>query len=117
MGFLKKLFGGKDKPYVDENGIYFYVRCQNCGTVVRVRADRRNDLSHADGGYEWHKTIVDNKCFRRMETVVQFNHKYEVTHADLRGGDYVTEAEYDAWLNRPTHSEAETTETADSSPD
>ncbi|MCB8923351.1 MAG: hypothetical protein H6662_17320 [Ardenticatenaceae bacterium] len=97
MGFLKKLFGGGEpREYVDKYGIYFYVRCDNCGTIVKVRADRQHDLNSTDDGYEWHKTIVDNRCFRRMETVVHFDRSYNVTNAELSGGTYVTEAEFNS---------------------
>ena len=96
MGFLKKLFGsGAPKEYVDTQGIYFYARCDKCGTIVKVRADRQHDLNSTDDGYEWHKTIVDNRCFRRIETVVTFDRNYNITNAELTGGTYVTEAEYE----------------------
>ncbi len=95
MGFLKKLFGGSGE-YVDTDGIYFYAKCDNCGVIVKVRASKQNDLSRTNGGYEWHKTIVDNRCFRRMQTVVTFDRNYNITDAQLIGGEYVTEAEYEA---------------------
>ena len=96
MGFLKKLFGGSDskKEYVDKQGIYFYIQCNNCGTAVRVRADKQYDLSNDDGNYTWHKTIIDNKCFRPMETVVNLNSNYDVTNAEIEGGRYITEEEF-----------------------
>lgn len=100
MGFLKRLFGGekKEQGYVDKQGIYFYVRCNNCGTIVRLRADKQYDLQKEGGGYVWHKTIVDNRCFRPMQTVVYLDKNYEVTSEEIQGGEYVTEAEYNAWL-------------------
>ena len=96
MGFLKKLFSGGPKEYVDNDGVYFYVKCNNCGVIVKVRASRQNDLSRTDGGFVWHKTIVDNRCFRRMQTVVYFDGRYNVTNTEITGGEYVTEAEYTA---------------------
>ncbi len=98
MGFLKRLFGGgEEKPSGgDPHGIYLYARCGQCGAIVRVRADKQHDLMNTGGGYEWHKTIVDARCFRRMQTVVQFDRGYNVTHASLEGGDYVTEADWQA---------------------
>ncbi len=95
MGLLKKLFGGGPQEYVDTDGLYFYAKCANCGTVVKVRASKQNDLSRTDGGFEWHKTIVDNRCFRRMQAVVHFDGRYNVTDQQLTGGEFVTEAEYD----------------------
>ncbi len=102
MGFLKKIFGGdeakKEEKYVDKTGIYFFVRCDNCGTCVRLRADKQHDLLSDGGAYTWHKTIVDNKCFRPMPVVVNLNSSYEMTEADIQGGTFISEEEYEAWL-------------------
>jgi hypothetical protein len=95
MGFLKKLFGNEPKEYVDNDGIYFYAQCNQCNAVVKVRASKHNDLSRTDGGFVWHKTIVDNRCFRRMQAVVYFDGRYNVTDQQLTGGEFVTEAEYE----------------------
>ena len=102
MGFLKRLFGGEksEKPYVDERGIYFYAQCEKCGSLVRVRADKQYDLQQADGGYVWHKTLVDSKCFQRMQAVVNLDSSYRVTNQELSNGRFITQAEYDA-LSKP----------------
>lgn len=95
MGFFKRLFGSeKNEGYVDKQGVYFYVRCNNCGTIVRLRADKQYDLENNDGGYVWHKTIVDSKCFRPMPAVVTLNSSYELENADIQGGQFVSEADY-----------------------
>ena len=103
MGFLKKLFGSEkgEKPYVDENGLYFFAQCNNCGSVVKIRADKQHDLNRVSGGYVWHKTIVDSKCFRRMEAVVHLDGRYQVTNQEISDGRFVTQAEYDA-QQKPT---------------
>lgn len=104
MGFIKKLFGGKDdgerreKTNTDPQGVYFYVLCERCGTPVRVRADKHYDLINEAGGYIWHKTIVDNRCFRPMPTVVHLNGSYEMVNHEITGGRYITEQEYEALL-------------------
>lgn len=95
MGFLKKLFGsGEPEKYVDKQGIYFYVECGNCGARVRVRADKQHDLQNTGSGYEWHKTIVDSRCFRRIPTVVQLDANYQMVSHEISGGRYMTEEEY-----------------------
>ena len=97
MGFLKKLFGGGEqspKKYVDKNGLYFYVQCDNCGARVRVRADKQHDLLSNENGYEWHKTIVDSRCFRRIQTVVQLDASYQIVSHEIAGGRFLSEAEY-----------------------
>lgn len=98
MGFLKNLFGGNDKAKkspVDTKGVYFYIQCDNCKSPVRLRADKTYDLVNNGGGYSWHKTIVDKRCFRPMPTVVELNSEYEVVSAEITGGHYITKAEYD----------------------
>lgn len=95
MGFLKKLFGlGGPQEYVDTQGVYFYVKCDNCGSIVKVRADKQHDLNHDDGSYVWHKTIVDSRCFRRIQAVIYLDRTYAVTNSELTGGQLVTEADY-----------------------
>jgi hypothetical protein len=101
MGFLKKIFGGGEKKpseYVDTRGVYFYVRCDNCGTIVKLRADKEYDLERQGDGFVWHKTIVDNRCFRSIPTVVLLDDKYNVVSAEISGGEYVTEETYNQFL-------------------
>lgn len=104
MGFLKKLFGGQDKKpseYVDTRGVYFYVQCDNCGTIVKLRADKEYDLERTGSGYEWHKTVVDSRCFRRIPTTVILNADFEVVDAEISGGKYVSEEDYLRALQPP----------------
>lgn len=103
MGFLKKLFGGgggekKSEEYVDTRGVYFYIRCQNCGTITRVRADKEYDLIREGDGFVWHKTIVDNRCFRPMQTVVTLDKAYQIVNTEISGGEFVAEEDYNKWL-------------------
>ncbi|HMT21307.1 MAG TPA: hypothetical protein PKE20_08700 [Promineifilum sp.] len=105
MGFFKKIFGGneaKGQPSgsanADPQGVYFYVQCDRCGAVVRLRADKQYDLINEAGGYVWHKTIVDNRCFRPMPTVVHLNTAYEMTSQEITGGRYITREAYEEAL-------------------
>lgn len=101
MGFLKRLFGSdsqSSKPYVDEQGVYFYVMCDNCGTPVKLRADKQYDLMNEGGGYVWHKTVMDSRCFKPMPTIVHLNSNYEMVSNDIQGGHYISEAEYEEAL-------------------
>ena len=108
MGFLRKLFGGEKEPakYVDKQGVYFFVRCDNCGTITRLRADKEYDLGREGNGYVWHKTIVDNRCFRPMATVVQLDSNFQLTSEEISGGSFVTEEDYNAFLAPATNGEA-----------
>lgn len=98
MGFLKRLFGGdkNDKPYVDKRGIYFYAQCDRCGDRVRLRADKEYDLNREGANFVWHKTIVDNRCFRPMPAIVHLDANYKVTKQTIENGRFITQAEYEA---------------------
>jgi hypothetical protein len=105
MGFLKKLLGGRDEARptqrgesIDTQGLYFYVQCDNCGAPVKLRADKQYDLLDEGDGYVWHKTIVDNRCFRRIPTVVHLNRQYEIVSQTIDGGRYISEEEYERLL-------------------
>jgi hypothetical protein len=101
MEFLKRLFGlGGPQEYVDTHGLYFYFQCDNCGERVKVRADKQHDLNNDDGGYVWHKTIVDSRCFRRMQAVIHLDRSYNVTNYELSGGQLLSEADYLAAAER-----------------
>ena len=100
MGFLKKLSslftpaeGGGD-PY----GAHFYVRCDNCGTIVHVRASRRNDLSREEGGpgsLLWRKEILDDRCFRMMNAEVWFDSRGNIVSQEVEGGEFVDRGDYE----------------------
>ena len=107
MGFLKKLLGGADRPEskasqstgnTDPRGVYFYVQCDRCGAHVRLRADKQHDLLDEGGRYVWHKTIVDNRCFRPMPTAVTLNASFEMVAHEITGGHYITREEYETLL-------------------
>ena len=99
MGFLRKIFGGGDdgkKEYVDKHGLYFYAVCDNCGAKVKIRADKQHDLNRTASGFVWHKTIVDNRCFRRMNAVVHLDGRYKMTNYELSNGRFISQEEYEA---------------------
>jgi len=109
MGFLKKLFSSEERPQPkgggaanpDPQGVYFYVQCDRCGAPVRLRADKQYDLINEGGKYVWHKTIVDNRCFRPMPTVVTLNASYEMVAHEITGGHYISKEEYEALVALP----------------
>jgi hypothetical protein len=106
MGFfdkLKKALGGSErKPGAapsgggDPNGILFYFRCKKCGSLVRVRVDRRSDLNAEDGPstYVVRKDVMDNKCFQLIKAEMWLDSTYTVVQSDVRGGTMITEEEY-----------------------
>lgn len=98
MGFLKRIFGGGESgrsSTSDSDGFFFYVQCENCGAKVRLRILKQYELNHAGDGFVWHKTIVDNRCFRQIPAVVHFDRQYQVTNAQIEGGKIISAAEYE----------------------
>ncbi|MCE5258418.1 MAG: hypothetical protein LLG44_05070 [Chloroflexi bacterium] len=115
MGFLDKLrkaFTGDEpakkadtaKSMGDPNGIMLYFRCNKCGSLVRVRVDRRNDLNSEDGPgyYVVRKDVMDSKCFQMMKAEIWLDVSYGIVQANVRGGSLITEEEYKAAQIPPT---------------
>ncbi|HCB48507.1 MAG: hypothetical protein AMJ56_03120 [Anaerolineae bacterium SG8_19] len=93
MGFLQKLFGSDE---TEEEGFFVYVQCDQCGAKVRLRIHKEYDLVRAGDGYEWHKTIVDSRCFQRIPTVAHFDRGFNLVNVDMQGGRFITKEEYEA---------------------
>ena len=87
--------GGSDDAHV----LIFSVRCNRCGEVIRVRADRRWDLLQelGDGaaGYSLHKDVLGTQCNALMRMLVLFDRTYRITHQEIEGGRFVSQAEYE----------------------
>jgi len=103
MSFLSRLWraiagaptsGTGGDPY----GIWFHFRCNRCGSAVRIRADRRNDLNREEGPgtFLLRKDVMDNKCFQLMPTEIWLDESYRVVSAEVSGGKLITQEEYDA---------------------
>jgi len=98
MGFLDKVLGrGREIRPSDPHGIYVYVKCDNCGEKLRIRADKRHDLMR---DYEtdeliWKKEIMDARCFQIMYATVVFDGAHHVRSRAIEGqGHFITEEEY-----------------------
>lgn len=98
MSFFSKLFGSKEGRG-DPDGLYFYVQCDRCGEKLRIRADKRHDLSQdpEKGGYVWHKEIMDGRCFQLMYAHVVLDRGFSVREQSLDGeGHFISREEYEA---------------------
>ncbi|NLX08486.1 MAG: hypothetical protein GXY36_02415 [Chloroflexi bacterium] len=99
MGFLKRLFGGRSDGE-DKDGLYYYIRSNTSGEVIRLRLHRYNDLSPADDyeSYHVHKTIVGERGFDRIEADFFFDKRRNLVNVELQGGTLVEREDYDAYL-------------------
>lgn len=83
----------------DARVFIFYVRCNRCGEVIRVRADRRWDLLQEMGesavGYSLHKDVLGTQCNALMRMLVLFDRAYKITHQEIEGGRFVSQADYE----------------------
>ena len=98
---LRKILGGGATPKSSEGdpyGIFFHFRCSRCGSLVRVRVDRRNDLNSEDGPgtYVLRKEIMDNKCFQLIHAEIWLDQNLNVVETDVQGGELITAEEYEA---------------------
>ena len=106
MGFLDKIrsfFAGAPSPSAgDPYGIWFHFRCGKCGGVVRVRADRRNDLNREEGPgtFLLRKDVMDNSCYQLMHAAIWLDGSYNVVAADVSGGELISKEEYEAARQR-----------------
>jgi hypothetical protein len=101
MNILKQIAnifgGGQPMTRTSDPGLYYYVRCDRCGEVIKVRINSMNDLSQNDEGDAWfaRKTIVGRRCYNRIEAEFVYDSKRQLTHTEITGGKLVTEEDYD----------------------
>ena len=100
MGFFKRLLGGGQAA---DQGLYLYVRCDNCGEPIRIRVNLANDLSPVyededdlEDGYELRKQILGNRCYKLMEGYWRFDRRKRPIRAEIEGGAQITAEEYEA---------------------
>jgi hypothetical protein len=98
MGFLKKIFGGGESRRQnsgDSDGFLVYVQCDNCDDKIRLRVHKQHELNRTDVGYVWHKTIIDNRCFQPIHTVVHFDTSYQMASSEIEGGHFISREAYE----------------------
>lgn len=98
MNFLKRLLGGAgEKP---DRALYFYVRPKMCREIVRIRIDLLNQLSRTEdeNGYFVRKEARAVRCPFPAEIHLTFDNGYRLTSQEIENGEFVTEADYEAFL-------------------
>jgi hypothetical protein len=94
---LGNIFTGKSYS-TDDVGYYYYVRCNRCGEVIRVRINPMNDLSAKDDGEGWftRKMIVGSRCYNRIEAEFNYDSKRKLINSQISGGTLVDKEAYEA---------------------
>ena len=94
MGFLKKLLGGGSSGGKD-GGIYVYIRLNRSGEVVRLRLTVGYEISRDDDGVLFtRKLVMGSSSFEKAEATIYFDDNYNVTGADITGGDIANESDW-----------------------
>lgn len=93
LGFI---FGSPAQELKDRNGMVFYVRCNKCGTPVRVRADKTHDFQrdYDTGELVLRKEMMDGGCFSLMVATIRVNGAYQIIDQAIEGGELITWEEY-----------------------
>lgn len=93
---LGNILTGKSTT-TNDVGYYYYVRCNRCGEVIRVRINPMNDLSAKDEGEGWftRKVIVGKRCYNRMEAEFNYDSKRKLIDSQVSGGTLVDKAAYE----------------------
>ena len=92
MGFFDKLF--KKTSSVEQNVLWLYVQCNNCGEKVKVRVNLRADLVSESGEtpgscYTLHKEAMDDKCYRLMRIYLELDANYQILKQEIQGGKFI----------------------------
>jgi hypothetical protein len=100
MNFLRQLaniFTPRPSPASGDVGLYYYIRCNRCGEVIKVRVNPMNDLSISDepGKRFTHKTIVGQRCYNRIEADFTYDNNRKLVNSEISGGTMVTQEDYE----------------------
>jgi hypothetical protein len=98
MGFLSRLFGGGGGGRGSDTGLYYYVQCDRCGEVIRVRVNPMSELSHSENerGFFVRKYITGKRCYNRIEALFNYDSGRRLKSNDITGGKLVDEAAFRA---------------------
>jgi hypothetical protein len=103
MGFFKKVASFLSSTPRDLDTMGLYVRCDQCGEAIGTRVHLRHDLSpvygegEQGGAYFVRKTLIGSKrCFQPIEVELTFDANRKVIARESRGGQFITEEEYEA---------------------
>lgn len=89
MSVLERLFRGF--PASQTNFYIFWVCCNRCGEIIQGRINLNNDLSlDESGSYYVRKVLMGSeRCFERLEVVLQFDAARKLQSKHVNGGTFV----------------------------
>ncbi len=99
MNLLRKFWQSfSGSAVTGDVGLYYYVRCNRCGEVIRVRLNPLNDLSLDDAGTGlWaHKVIVGQRCYNRIEAEFTYDTNRKLLNSEATGGTIVDKQAFEA---------------------
>lgn len=101
MDFFKRLREkGTASSEQDASAYLIYVKCNNCGEMIRTRVDIRNDLSLVYGNegetsYFCRKYLMGSKrCFQQIEVTLTFDEGRHLIDRQISGGEFKSKEEY-----------------------
>lgn len=101
MSFLKKLGALFTSPTGDSRSLWLYVKCDQCGEILRGRVDLHNDLSiqyEESGGeksYFCRKVFIGSKrCYRPIEVKLTFDKNRRLVNEEIKGGQIASEGDF-----------------------
>ena len=108
MGFLRRLFGGTaggDASDGDPGGFHFYVRCNRCGEVLHIRANRATDIAEEYDGDDTarvlHKEILGGNCPNLMYVHLTLDGAFQIVETETERCTLVGRQEYEAARQTP----------------
>ncbi|MEO1287985.1 MAG: hypothetical protein AAFV93_09455, partial [Chloroflexota bacterium] len=83
-----------------DNGYYVYVKPKMCKEIVQVRINLGSDLSLTDdtSGYWIRKVASATRCPFQAEFTLYFDKGRKLTDRTIENGEFVTEEEYQAFV-------------------
>jgi len=103
MSFLERIASALSPKGADERGVlWVYVRCDQCGEVLKTRVDLRHDLSptySSEGrvaSYSSRKVLIGSqRCFEPIEVELTFDAQRHVISREISGGQFIGREEYE----------------------
>ena len=104
FGGLGLLLGGGGATKSGDRGVYVYVRPKMCKEILRLRVDPMNNLSESDkgGSYFVRKMATGTRCPFPVEITLYFDGSKRESKREISNGEFVTEADYDAFIAQST---------------